>query len=119
MALDERQFGAAHSTVAGWFDREDPTVPEVAQCVDLAKKENLSLDWLLLGEGERLLQVRPASDKLPDQLRAAVLTELMSERVPRKRLEAIVPSGEELLGELTAPYRHMAQWSKGTAVGWA
>jgi hypothetical protein len=49
IALGEH-FGHATSTVSGWRSREKVPYEE---CVILAKRKGISLDWLLLGLGEQ------------------------------------------------------------------
>lgn len=46
-------------TTAGAWVRNNPSVPEVPHLLRIARKANVSLDWLLLGEGP-LLRERPA-----------------------------------------------------------
>jgi len=56
-------FGHKPSTVGGWRNRNH--VP-FAECVDLANRKGLSLDWLLLGLGEPLASARDIADLDPD-----------------------------------------------------
>lgn len=52
-------LGVSPQTLSSWKMRD--SVP-YSICVDLAAKHGLSLDWLLLGEGQPLRQPPPSAD---------------------------------------------------------
>ena len=116
-ALYEDKLGTPHSTVAGWFDKEDPAIPEVVNCVKLARQENLSLNWLLLGEGPELLGATVPFGDLAENLRTTIVTELKVElktdrigaRMARNReiewvLDRFLPDADALLREIVDRY---------------
>lgn len=94
----------AHSTVMGWF-RKDPRVPDTAQLLRLAREENLSLDWLLLGHGPTLRQGPVQPDALDECLRSHVVAELRSRDGPTQAEIDAVPSGEKLLAGVVGDQR--------------
>ncbi len=99
-------LGCGDTTVTQWLNREDPSTPDVVSCVRLARKEGVSLDWLLLGEGQRQRRAVPASGALPDLLEAAVLAAVL-DRAPG--WEWLVPGGAELLAECRRVYGDFAE----------
>ena len=107
--LFDKELGFPSSTVAGWFNAKDPTVPEVASCVELAKQENLSLNWLLLGEGPELRGATVPFGDLAENLRATIAAELKTARVGKRREIGWVPDGflpdaDALLREIVDRY---------------
>ena len=67
--------GWSLSTVKKWLAGE-PSTPDVAALVRLAKEENLSIDWLLTGRGPMLWEDSASPEDLPGQYRARVVAEL-------------------------------------------
>ena len=50
-----RRLGIKRTTANAWArHRRLPSVPEVALLIHIARETNVSLDWLLLGEGNML-----------------------------------------------------------------
>ena len=114
--LFDKELGFPSSTVAGWFNAKDPTVPEVASCVELAKQENLSLNWLLLGEGPELQGATVPFKKLAENLRATIAAELKAARVgTRQEIELVpdqfLPDADALLQRIVYRYTEdYRQW---------
>ncbi len=107
--LFEKELGFPSSTVAGWFNKEDPTIPEVASCVELAKQENLSLNWLLLGEGPELQGATVPFDDVAKDLRATIAAELKTARIgTRQEVEwvpdRLLPDADALLRKIVHRY---------------
>jgi transcriptional regulator with XRE-family HTH domain len=94
------------TTITQWLNRNDPSTPDVVSLVRLARREGVSLDWLLLGEGVRHRLAVPASDRLPDLLEAAVVAAVL-DRAPG--WEWLVPGGTELVVECGQMYSTLAE----------
>ncbi|UCG87478.1 MAG: hypothetical protein JSW71_02725 [Gemmatimonadota bacterium] len=99
-------LGCGETTITQWLNRQDPSTPDVVSCVRLARKEGVSLDWLLLGEGPRQRRAIPASGALPDLLEAAVVAAVL-DRAPG--WEWLVPDGGALLAECRGVYGDFAE----------
>jgi len=99
-------LGCGDTTITQWLNPRDPSTPDVVSCVRMARREGVSLDWLLLGEGPRQRSVVPASDTLPDLLEAAVVAAVL-DRVPG--WEWLVPGGAELVSECRRVYSDLAE----------
>jgi len=69
-----RRFDIPRSTLRSWTHREGPAVPDASYLLDLAADGNLSLDWLLLGEGTELRQRHTTTPQAA--LMAAIAAEL-------------------------------------------
>src|SRR5438094_456645 len=52
--LFNEEFDIPRTTQLGWARRNKPTVPDIPYLLSLARKGNLDLNWLLLGEGTML-----------------------------------------------------------------
>ncbi len=115
--LYERKMGVPHATVAGWFDDTPKPPPSTAVLVALARTENLSPNWLLLGEGPELLGATVPFGDLAEHLRAAIVTELKVElktdrigaRMARNReiewvLDRFLPDADALLRKIVDRY---------------
>ena len=112
-----RALDVPHNTVAGWFNAKEPAIPDAAQLVEIARRERVNLNWLLLGEGGEirgLVQETAAEEHdepLADRLRSAVLVELSSslQKEPSD-IDEYVPPGTALLDflvfELVDDVRH-------------
>ncbi len=57
------KLGVARTTGIAWFGGRHPSVPEVPFLLHLAENTNVSLNWLLLGEGPQLRQRQTVTDK--------------------------------------------------------
>lgn len=91
-----RRIGVSQSTVSGWFGRE-PHTPDVAQLLVLARKANLSLNWLLLGELPQLLGTPQSGKGTSEHFRQAVIGELVARGVAhRTELEELVLDADQL-----------------------
>ncbi|MFN0181743.1 MAG: hypothetical protein ACKVZ0_23285 [Gemmatimonadales bacterium] len=62
------------TTGVNWMSRRDPSVPEPGWLIELARKANLSLNWLLLGAGPKLITAEARTPA--EQVCAAVQAEL-------------------------------------------
>lgn len=99
-----RQIGVAYSTIQGWL-RDPPRAPETPQLWLLATKGNLSVDWLLLGEGSQLRGGNADTASLEAALRDEVVSQLKANgEASGDEVEALVPPAKELLRELVRDY---------------
>ena len=83
-----KKLGISRTTAVPWARVErTPSVPEVPRLLHLARATNVSLDWLLLGEGS---EVRVRQEETPaGQVEAAIEAELrQSEAVSDEDFEA-------------------------------
>lgn len=69
------QLHVKRTTAVAWCSK-DPSVPDAAALLDLARKTNLSLNWLLLGEGPELRIDPPRGDLDADKVEAVIQAEL-------------------------------------------
>jgi len=96
----ERRLRVSHATVTAWFGT-DPAIPDTVHLLTLARKENLSLDWLLLGEGGELRGTAVPSNDLGNSVRKWLVAKLVSEgTVSRDDAEKYLPEGSRLLHSL-------------------
>ena len=93
--LYERQMGVSHATVSGWFDNTPKPPPSTAVVVALARTENLSPNWLLLGEGPEALGARVPFGDLAENLHTTIAAELKAE-LKTARIEARKASNREI-----------------------
>lgn len=99
-----RAVDVPHNTVAGWFNAKEPAVPDATQLVEIARRERINLNWLLLGEGSEIrgldqeTTAEEHDEPLADRLRSAVLVELSSrlQKEPSD-IDEYVPPGTALL----------------------
>lgn len=68
-----RKVGVPRTTGIAWAKKE-PSVPEGRSLLELARKTNLNLNWLLLGEGPELREKEATTDR--GQLLAAIQAQL-------------------------------------------
>lgn len=85
----ESDAGVAHSTAAAWFN-PDPSTPDTVAAVSLARRKNLSLNWLLLGEGPELRGVEGSGD-VWRIVRQTMIAELVSLGIPRDKADRALP----------------------------
>ena len=71
----KRELGVPHNTASGWL-RSRPSIPKMEWLIRLARKKNLNLNWLLLGEGPPLRQ--PARHNVWSDLRETLVAELIA-----------------------------------------
>jgi len=94
--------GVDSKRLGQWVRRDSPVTPDPPGLIRMARRTNLSLDWLLLGEGtaERgTLQDKP---ELLAALRAQVVASVATAAKAEKReVEAVSPSGAALLNFAT------------------
>ena len=101
----QQGLGAAYSTVHGWLD-DDPRIPETQHLISLSRVHGVNLDWLLLGEGDRLRTGESDEGTFNQQLRAQVISQLeaTNTRNVARLADIVVPRGEVLIRELVALY---------------
>lgn len=92
----EQVEGFNHSTVVSWFNPRRYSTPDTATLVQLAREKNLSLHWLLLGEGPEMRGTTVPTESLWDALRQAVVAELVGQGATHEEAGALVPRGKEL-----------------------
>jgi hypothetical protein len=93
-----RGLGLPPSTVSGWFDRDAPHTPDVAQLIKIARRSNVSLDWLLLGVPPEYLGPIQPGERIRSRFRQAVVTELLDRGVAtHQEIEGLVPDADQLL----------------------
>lgn len=110
----ENAIGLAHATVTGWFSNP-PRTPETPHLVTLAKKANINLNYLLLGEGTVLRENGVQANDLAEQLRARVVAELRSvENAPVDQIEVTVPPPADVLRQVIEDYRERLQANRET-----
>ena len=88
-----RELGLPHSTASGWL-RSVPSIPKPEWLIRLAKKQNLNLNWLLLGEGTPLRQ--PARDNVWSDLRETLVAELVNRGARPADAQRSVPLPSQL-----------------------
>lgn len=121
-----RDAGVPHSTACGWFN-PDPAVPDVVSLVRISERKNLSLNWLLLGEGPELRGIEPSAPIWP-QLRQTMVAELIGHGALPEEADRFVPQPDEFFKYLLAlmrkgwtardkPALHTPQWRIGEALG--
>jgi hypothetical protein len=88
-----RELGLPHNTASGWL-RSNPSVPKPEWLIRLARKQNLNLNWLLLGEGPPLRQ--PARDNVWSDLRETLVAELVSRGAKIGDAQRCVPLPNQL-----------------------
>lgn len=92
-------LGVARTTGEAWVDLQNPTAPGVWLLLVLARKANVNLNWLLLGEGPEL---RRKEETTPEgQLLAAIEAEL------RARTDASEDQHERVWKLMTKYSEHM------------
>jgi hypothetical protein len=106
--LFEEKLGVASSTAWEWLVLKDPVTPSLDYCIKLAKKENLNLNWLLLGEGPRLREVMDPEDSLANRLHAEVVRAMMDKGATADLAEELTAAGEELLERILGYFRQRA-----------
>lgn len=89
----EEDLEASHSTVAGWF-HPDPSTMDTVSLVRLARKKNLNLNWLLLGEGPELRGI--SEGDVWERLRETLVAELVSHGESRAVAERVLPHTDPL-----------------------
>lgn len=81
------ELDVRRTTGIAWTTK-DPSVPEVRHLLNLARKANMSLNWLLLGEGPELREKPTATDRA--QLLAAIQAELRATTDAREEEHELV-----------------------------
>ncbi len=72
-------FGIGRTTVSGWKPKKHSTgssVPDLPSLLVLARRGQLSLDWLLLGTGSMWRAESTPADSVREQMREQLITEL-------------------------------------------
>ncbi len=95
------RFGVPVSTLRGWTRREEPSVPDVAYLLQLAREGNVSLDWLLLGAGAELRE--PEGQASQGDVLNAILAELRATETASQAEHE--QAGVHLLGDREAAFR--------------
>jgi hypothetical protein len=72
----KERFNVPRSTLRSWTDNTEPAVPATAYLLEMAREGNLSLNWLLLGEGPVLRQRETTTRQAG--LMAAIAAELQA-----------------------------------------
>src|SRR6185503_18311466 len=70
-------LGISRTTASTWVRRRNPSVPDPVILIQLARKTNINLNWLLTGEGHEL-QEHYWGDSPIDHLETIVESELRS-----------------------------------------
>ncbi len=83
MAGLTRAYKLAARTAKGWMRKVKPSTPDLPFLVRLARKEEISLDWLLLGDGHMLRPNREVKTPYGHML-SLVETELRRSENPTK-----------------------------------
>ncbi|POZ50677.1 helix-turn-helix domain-containing protein [Methylovulum psychrotolerans] len=81
-----REIGINRATLGNWRNRN--SIP-YSLCINICEKENLSIDWLLTGEGEMFRQKSMASDNWTDNEMIASMLELLNEHQKREVFSVI------------------------------
>jgi hypothetical protein len=120
-----RALGFARTTLIGWLkplppnqrSKKKPPAPSVNQVVELAQREGLSPNWLLLGIGPERIGSTIAGHQLGPDLRTYLVEELG--RLFEKRLgkgqrvsdwiDARLPSTEKLLDNVVRRYLEVVE----------
>ncbi|MFC1640306.1 helix-turn-helix domain-containing protein [Gemmatimonadota bacterium] len=100
-----QRLAVPYSTVQGWFG--DPVrTPETPHLHALAQKGNISLTWLLLGEGPEHRSDCLVEIPIGERLRHRLLCELEAEgQAVDERIRAVVSDGEQLVDEFVEFYK--------------
>ncbi|UCC83382.1 MAG: hypothetical protein JSW46_00180 [Gemmatimonadota bacterium] len=106
--LFEQKLQVGSSTAWEWVALKDPVTPSVYYCIELAKKENLNLNWLLLGEEPRLREVMDPGDSLANRLHAEVIRAMMDKGATEEVADRLAPQPEELLEKVLQYFRQNA-----------
>ena len=97
----QRRTGIPRTTISGWLGEGAPKgkkVADVPHLLGLARREHVSLNWLLLGIGPERLGAAASASTTAQELRHRVLAEVLGRlRVAPTLLEQIVPPADELL----------------------
>jgi hypothetical protein len=102
----QRKTGIPKHTLDGWLHSSDPKTPNTPQLIKLARKVNLNLNWLLLGELPELREAPAVAGDLEQRLRARVIATLRSRTdIDTDLLDASVPSGDRMLQLLVVRVR--------------
>ena len=68
----DNKFSVPRTTRLGWINQSNPTVPQIAYLIRLAREENLNFNWLLLGEGPEV-RIEEAEDESPEEVVSAII----------------------------------------------
>jgi DNA-binding transcriptional regulator YiaG len=93
------EIGVPVKTVRRWQHPTKPKAPDLRCLMEIANKCNVSLNWLLLGEGIQLRTVTRDRAELTEDLRAMVITMMPAHPWQRELAEQVVPDGADLLQE--------------------
>ena len=105
MSAMAKRLGVPKSTVSGWFDNPDPKCPDPDALIRIARRMNVSLDWLLDGYG-RMKRQPAAGASVEDVVYERVVAELRaSDGVEDKEIDLVVPLGKDMLRNLVKQYR--------------
>ena len=128
----EVRSGIPHTTVTGWFGKRF-RVPDASHLLKMARKLNLNLNWLLLGEGDQeghdgpepeLRAMKLTKSQLEDEVRTYLAAELETlEGGPTDDIETLLPPTQEILPDLVAEHQSalkdwrqkMGKWRKDLA----
>ena len=59
-----KMFGVSQEAARKWLEGE--SIPQVTKCIEIAKKADVSFEWLMTGRGEMILAYQPAQNT-PEQ----------------------------------------------------
>lgn len=97
--------GLQQATVRKWLRKDDPVTPDVATLLEVARRTNLSLNYLVLGEGPMLREDHTPGDGPADQFRGQVVARLRAmEAITDDVLIDVVPNGEAFLKDVSVHY---------------
>jgi hypothetical protein len=106
----------ARTTALGWFAKKRPKPPDLPHLLTIARREGLSLDWLLLGHGP---EVRGAAASVGDAgaaIRSILLAEISSFTGgwTREEVDEFLPTPEGLVRSLTRRYSKRFRAARAT-----
>ena len=95
-----RAVEVPRQTVMGWLQKEEPHLPNANDLVTVAKRSNLSLNWLLLGTEPWFRGELVHAGDIGTHLRSALETDLGREFGGAEHVAAVLPDGENLFALL-------------------
>ena len=95
-----RALDVPRQTVTGWLQEKDPNLPNAGQLVAIAKRTNLSLNWLLLGTEPWFRGELVHAGDIGTHLRSALVTDMGGEFGAAERVAAALSAGETLFARL-------------------
>lgn len=94
------------TTVVGWFRKTAPTLPDLAYLLVMARKQGMSLNWLLLGDLPEMRQTMGSVSDVGNALRSLLVTDVAANRKAwtREELDSFLPAPEQLIREVAKRY---------------